>query len=369
MKLVDVLVELGVTAVDMRQVRIGFGGDGRFRRPHRVRIDVVPGDFYFRVPVGGHAADCEHLVVGRAPVGRQQADHHHRIGEDVGGGVKGLVFGVRGAVLLGRSLQDGFQIDRQRMIAGGDHVLLMHVARGEAMKERQPGAGAAEKPLAAGLIGAFVFDEFGPAVAVARECAHGLELERRARAVQALDQIVPGDIEPQILRLVDDARAVLEADNADRTAVIMRIGEVAFDPGNAAFCAGSQDIAADRRQIGVEAQDEFARRIDPLARDCRHQPRKHRLVFEQSQHAAGSHVGDELIVVRCGRFARRGEALVNGRRGKFRQLPQQAVAQAGARGRGQVLGGARVDTLPQQRVGLLGHRQQELFERARLASR
>ena len=55
------------------------------------------------------------------------------------------------------------------------------------------------------------------------------ELDRRIGAVEPLEQSVPGEIEPQILRLVDDARAIHEADDADRTAAIMRIGKVAFD--------------------------------------------------------------------------------------------------------------------------------------------
>ena len=51
--------------------------------------------------------------------------------------------------------------------------------------------------------------------------------------------------------------------------------------------------------IGIKAQDEFARRIDPLPRDRSNQAQKHRLVFEQTPETAGFHVGDELIVARC----------------------------------------------------------------------
>ena len=94
------------------------------------------------------------LLSGPASIGRQQADHHHRIGEDVGGGVERLVLGSGDVMLHGGRLQDRFQIDRQRMIAGGDHVLLMHVACREAVKQRKPGAGAPEKALAARLVGA-----------------------------------------------------------------------------------------------------------------------------------------------------------------------------------------------------------------------
>ena len=69
----------------------------------------------------------------------------------------------------GKGLQDHFKVDRHRMIAAGDDVLLMHVGGGEAMKERQPCAGPAKEPLGPLLIGApRMVDEFGPAVTVAR---------------------------------------------------------------------------------------------------------------------------------------------------------------------------------------------------------
>ena len=52
---------------------------------------------------------------------------------------------------LGGCLQDHFQIDRHRVVARRDHVLLVHVAAGEAVEERKPGAGPPEKSLAAFL--------------------------------------------------------------------------------------------------------------------------------------------------------------------------------------------------------------------------
>ena len=54
-------------------------------------------------------------------------------------------------------------------------------AAAKAVQQREPGAGTAEETLAASGVGAAVADEFAPAVAVARERAHGLELERAPR--------------------------------------------------------------------------------------------------------------------------------------------------------------------------------------------
>ena len=195
----------------------------------------------FGIPVRGHSAHRKDIVVGRPAIGGKQADHHDRVGEDFHGGVKGLSLGFLRFVLLGGCLKNRFQIDRHRVIAGRNHVLLMHVSGREAVEERKPSAGPPEKSLAAFLIGASrMVNELGPTVTVPRNRAHRLQFEWRPGPVQSLDQGVPGNIEPQILRLVHDPRAVLEADDLDRMAAIVRIGKIAFDFGNPAVGAGNE---------------------------------------------------------------------------------------------------------------------------------
>ena len=136
------------------------------------------------------------------------------------------------------------------MLARRDHVLLVHVAAGEAVKERKPGAGPPEKSFAAPVIGATgMIDELGPAVAIARYGVHRLQVDRAAAAVQSFDQRMPSRIEAQILWLVDDAQVVFEAHDQDRVAAIVRVGEIAFDFRNPATGAGAEDVVADRRQI------------------------------------------------------------------------------------------------------------------------
>ena len=128
------------------------------------------------------------LLSGDASIGGKQADHHDRVGEDFHGGVKGQSLGILGFVLLGGCLKDHFQIDRHRVIAGRNHVLLMHVSGDEAVEERKPCAGAPEKSLAALLIGASgMIDEFGPTVTVPRDCAHRPQFDWRIGSVQSLD--------------------------------------------------------------------------------------------------------------------------------------------------------------------------------------
>ena len=202
-------------------------------------------------------------------------------------------------MFFGRRLQDHFQIDRHRVIADRNHVLLMRVGGGETVEERKPRTGAPEKSLAALLILASrVIDELGPAITVPRHCVHGFERERGSGAVQTLDQGGPGGIDAQILRLVNDPRTVLEGDDLDRMAVVVRIGKIAGNVGDLRCGGGPKDIPADRRDIRIQPCDKFAPCIEPLPRDGRYQPQQDRLVFKQSAEAAIFHVGDELIVAR-----------------------------------------------------------------------
>ena len=116
---------------------------------------------------------------------------------------------------------------------------------------------------------------------------------------------------------------------------IVRIGEFALDLGNPAARAGVKDVTTDRRQIGIEPHDEFARCIDPLPRDRGNQSQQDRLVFEQAAKAASLHLGDKPIVLRrsaisprLARTGRRyvglprlGKALVDCRSGKAAHIP------------------------------------------------
>ena len=141
-----------------------------------------------------------------------------------------------------------------------------------------------------------------------------------------------------------------------------------------------EDIATDRREIGIETQDHFARGLDPLSRDGREQPQQHRLVFEQPPPTAGLHFGDEAIIDRAAVMLRRlrcivlrrtgiarlGETLIERRRAEARELPKQRQAQRRARGFVQVIADARIETRPKPRVGLRDQWREKLFERTRI---
>src|SRR5262249_5296208 len=151
------------------------------------------------------------------------------------------------------------------MLARRNHVLLVDVGASEAVEKRKPGACPPEKSLAGLRVAAAIgFDESGPAITVARDRTHRSKLDRSMLAIQTLDQCMPSSVETQILRLVDDATAVFEAHDQHRMAAIVRVGEIAFDRRNPATRVGLKDVLTDRCKIGIEAQDEFARCIDPL---------------------------------------------------------------------------------------------------------
>src|ERR1700759_997271 len=130
-------------------------------------------------------------------------------------------------------------------MAGRDHVPLMLVARREAVEQREPGAGTAEKPLepvavrASGMI-----DELGPAITVARNRPRRLQRDRGSGPVQPLDQAVPSGVEPQILWLVHHSAAVFKNEDPDRAAAIVRIGQLAFDVSDPAGRGGTEKIPA-----------------------------------------------------------------------------------------------------------------------------
>src|SRR6185437_3997693 len=156
-------------------------------------------------------------------------------------------------------LENCFKIDRDRMIARRDHVLLVHVVGNETVKEREPRAGALEEAFVAFLVGTpGVIDEFGPPVAITRNRTHAFELGWRVRAIQSSDSPVPRNIKPQILRIVDDSRTIGEGDDADRSATVVWVGEVPFDLSDWAICVRTQNIAADDPKVGGKAYNELA---------------------------------------------------------------------------------------------------------------
>src|SRR5262249_55808590 len=139
------------------------------------------------------------------------------------------------------------------------HVLLVHIVGDETMKEREPCAGAFEEPLAPRLVGApCMIDKFSPTIAVPRNGVDRLEFDWRIRAVQARNELEPGNIEPEILRLVDDPRTVRKGEDADRSATIVGVGQIAFDLCNHAFDARAHDVAADCWKIGGESKCKLA---------------------------------------------------------------------------------------------------------------
>ena len=193
---------------------------------------------------------------------------------------------------------------------------------------------------------------------------------------------MPGGIDAQILRLVYDPRTVLEGDDLDRMAVVVRIRKIAGNVGNFRSGARPEDISTDRSDVRIQPQDEFAPRIDPLPRNCRDQPQKNRFVFEQSAEAAIFHFGDKLIVARqAGGLARRrqivpcfarlpclGKAFVDRRSGKPGESLEKRHAQASASCFAEVVERPFADAGPEHRVGMFDYGSEQMFEGTRFGT-
>ena len=204
----EVFNVLGQTDVairtDTRQVRRRPAGFLHHRRPHRVGVDVVPHQLLARRPFRGDASGRMNAVRGLS-VRRQQADRRYRVRDQFPRGLVGLRFRPRSIGSRCAGLKEGFDIDRHRMVAGGDHVLVMNIAGHKAVEEREPCPGSTEEPLAALLrLAPGVVDELGPSVAVTRNTFGSAEFNGRI-AVEPLDERLPRDIESQIAWFVHDA--------------------------------------------------------------------------------------------------------------------------------------------------------------------
>ncbi len=145
------------------------------------------------------------------------------------------------------------------MVAGSDHVFLVHVIRNKAMEQRKPRSRTPKEPFASCRAGVFgVVDKLSPTIAVRRNRTHGSELNRCASPVQPLHKVVPGDVEPEILRLVNNPQAIIEADDPDRAPAVVWIGNIPLDRGNMAIGIRTQNISSNSRQISIKAVNKFA---------------------------------------------------------------------------------------------------------------
>ena len=155
------VAKLGVTAVDMRQIwnalrfRLLFFFAGRILS----ELMLVHVSLGLCGQVRDHAADRKEIIFGR-PWRRPEAGRPSltdRLWTMSMAASKAFSPGASASFDFCSSaacLQDHFQIDRHRMIAGRNHVFLVHVAAREAVEQRKPGAGTPEKSPAALLVGA-----------------------------------------------------------------------------------------------------------------------------------------------------------------------------------------------------------------------
>src|SRR5581483_9174391 len=171
-----------------------------------------------------------------------------------------------------------------------------------------------------------------------RPCCH--QLNWSLGAIETHNEVLPGEVNLQVFRLVYDLRTVCEGEDLHGTAAVVRVGKSAFDVHDAAIAAAVRELA-NLRQIGTEPQDEFPGRVDPLPADRADQSQQYRFVLEKLLNAACPHFGDEIFIDRCPNtlpgpcrlrdfscFAPCRETLIERRGGQVRQVPKQRPPQA-----------------------------------------
>ncbi|BBX72073.1 hypothetical protein MPSYJ_55340 [Mycolicibacterium psychrotolerans] len=121
-------------------------------------------------------------------------------------------------------MEESLYIDRHRMAACSNHVLVVDVAGSETVEERQPCAGAAIElsAISFGVAGP-VFDEFRPTVVTHRGDGRGAQ-EQWCIVIEPLDHASPGCVEFEIPGLVHHSRTVCEFEAEHRTTSAVHVG-------------------------------------------------------------------------------------------------------------------------------------------------
>src|SRR5262249_1286834 len=152
-----------------------------------------------------------------------------------------------------------FQIDRIRVLAGGDEVFLVDIDALERIRQAQQGAAAPVVSACVALVSAGArFDELDPAVRGARQHAQRRQRVREPLSVQPLDEREERGVEPEILWLVDEPEAVAELKAQHRAAAVVTVG-LAWQDANERAERRPIERSRDLRAIGREMLEELSR--------------------------------------------------------------------------------------------------------------
>jgi hypothetical protein len=207
-----------------------------------------------------------------AAVLRQQAD----AADGVGHGPHGRV-GPLAAITGGDPrLEEGLQIDQDRVLAGRDQVLVVEIGRLQRVEQGQVGAlPLVEAPDGRGRGAPGRRHELGPAVVAAIEHAHRPQRRRGAGRVQPGDEAVEMMIDRERARLVDEPEAAGEPEQQGRPPAAVAVARPALDLDQRADRRLGREGGHDRRPVVAQVGEEGQARRDPLLQADQQQPHQH----------------------------------------------------------------------------------------------
>jgi hypothetical protein len=122
-------------------------------------------------------------------------------------------------------MQQGFPIDQHEVLAARDQILVMAIRPPECVEQTQQHAGAPVEAIRGGkVVAGPVLDILHPAVVAPVEHLDDPEIQKLAVSIAPGEDVIEGDLQSQILRLVDEAKSRLEGERDDGPPALVGIG-------------------------------------------------------------------------------------------------------------------------------------------------
>ena len=253
------------------------------RKRHCIRVDVAENS----APLASGArrikpADRDDAAFGAPDPERQIERSKNRANSLRDGQCRCRVGRIVGLGIGAFGMKQGLEIDRNREIGGGDHVLIMKVDPAHRMEQRQQAAGTAmEKHWIAAALGFVSPDKGGPAIALAHQHSRSAQRNRGAPRAKPVQQTEPSLVDPQVLGLVDELAAVAEAKDRDRAAAVMRVRQVGLEATRGTQRGTIEKGFGERATVAVKPLDQFRGAIKPMRNRRTNQPCRDRVREEE----------------------------------------------------------------------------------------
>ncbi|ESU47497.1 hypothetical protein P376_4523 [Streptomyces sp. HCCB10043] len=299
-----------------RVVALGVHLHAAFDQPHAVGSAVLPD----RHRHGGQLPAVARESADVQAEGAVLAAHQQVVGQDAHG-LHGVGQGDRGYVGLAVDLDDGgglvvveqcFQVDEDRVLARGQHVLEVEVRGVQEVEERGEGAQPPGVAVAAGGVGGRGgVDLLDPAVVAALQDADAGQVVGGVLPADPGQESVEGGVHGQRTGLEDQGAGV-EFDHGDGPAAPVLVAGAELQAVEPLGRPGGEQGLAQDGEIGDEGRDQLGPGVDPEAQLAHDQPCQYRVFVPDG----------EGVALRAQQFDVGGEAFLGG-------LADQAVLDAG----------------------------------------